>query len=284
MNHKEQMHYTEKYFSIEKIEGTTLDIVMPGSTAVTKLQYTYDGVKWYPMQEFHEFELTYESLLTIKGNLSPGDTIGTIRFYNATFRLFGNAMALVYGDNAMNETSLVNYPYVFDYLFDSNDDLVEVSENLLPATEVGSYSYARMFRKCTSLINAPKLPATIVNEGAYKSMFNTCSSLVNVPEILPPTTLTTDCYGFMFRDCKALTTAPKLPAINLITRCYDYMFYGCSKLNYINAAFITKPTTDFTANWVYGVSNSGKFVKNRNAGWSVTGVNGIPSGWTTVAE
>jgi hypothetical protein len=32
--------------------------------------------------------------------------------------------------------------------------------------------------------------------------------------------------------------------------------------------------------WVKGVASSGTFVKNKNATWNVTGVNGVPSGWT----
>ena len=37
-------------------------------------------------------------------------------------------------------------------------------------------------------------------------------------------------YG-LFRDCKALTSAPELPATKLASKCYSYMFYGCTNLN-----------------------------------------------------
>jgi hypothetical protein len=58
------------------------------------------------------------------------------------------------------------------------------------------------------------------------------------------------------------------------------MFNGCSNLNYIKAMFTTEPSTTYTNNWVNGVSASGTFVKNSTAQWNVTGVNGVPSGWT----
>ena len=48
--------------------------------------------------------------------------------------------------------------------------------------------------------------------------------------------------------------------------------------------FTTTPGTDYTSNWVNGVASSGTFVKNVAAKWDVTGVNGIPSGWTVVTE
>ena len=57
------------------------------------------------------------------------------------------------------------------------------------------------------------------------------------------------------------------------------MFYGCSSLNYIKC-LATTPSTEYTSNWVDGVAASGTFIKNSAATWNVTGVDGIPSGWT----
>ena len=48
--------------------------------------------------------------------------------------------------------------------------------------------------------------------------------------ILPATTLTTDCYVFMFSGCTSLATAPKLPATTLANHCYGYMFENCTSL------------------------------------------------------
>ena len=44
--------------------------------------------------------------------------------------------------------------------------------------------------------------------------------------------------------------------------------------------FTTTPSTNYTGNWVDGVSATGTFVKNSAATWNVSGVNGVPSGWT----
>ena len=84
----------------------------------------------------------------------------------------------------------------------------------------------------------------------------------------------------MFNGCTNLVTAPELPATKLANYCYNYMFNGCSSLNYIKAMFTTTPSTAYTNNWVNGVASTGTFVKNASATWDVTGVNGIPSGWT----
>ena len=84
----------------------------------------------------------------------------------------------------------------------------------------------------------------------------------------------------MFQGCTSLTTAPELPATTLEKYCYHYMFYGCAKLNYIKAMFTTTPSANYTNRWVNGVASSGTFIKNAAASWDVSGVNGIPSGWT----
>jgi hypothetical protein len=84
----------------------------------------------------------------------------------------------------------------------------------------------------------------------------------------------------MFQGCTSLTTAPVLPAMTLSQYCYLYMFSGCTNLNYIKAMFTTTPGVSYTNNWVNGVASTGTFVKNSAATWDVTGVYGIPTGWT----
>jgi hypothetical protein len=84
----------------------------------------------------------------------------------------------------------------------------------------------------------------------------------------------------MFQDCTSITTAPELPAIILAEHCYNNMFIGCTKLNYIKAMFTTIPSDTYTSNWVSRVATIGTFVKNPEATWNVTGVNGVPTGWT----
>lgn len=84
----------------------------------------------------------------------------------------------------------------------------------------------------------------------------------------------------MFEGCTSLTTAPVLPATTLISNCYESMFDGCTSLNYIKAMFTTTPSNTYTNNWVKNVAANGTFVKNSAAQWYVTGINGIPNGWT----
>ena len=153
----------------------------------------------------------------------------------------------------------------------------------LPATTLALCCYQNMFENCASLTTAPELPATTLAEACYNVMFAGCTSLTTAPE-LPATTLADSCYMSMFQDCTSLTTAPELPATTLTDYCYAHMFYGCTSLNYIKAMFTTTPSGSspnyYTLNWVSGVASTGRFVKACDATWNVSGVNGIPEGWT----
>ncbi|MBR4790109.1 MAG: InlB B-repeat-containing protein [Treponema sp.] len=71
-----------------------------------------------------------------------------------------------------------------------------------------------------------------------------------------------------------------LPATRLSDYCYQYMFSGCTKLNSIKCLATDISASDCTGGWVYIVSQTGTFIKNKNMNDWATGSHGIPSGWT----
>ena len=220
----------------------------------------------------------------------------------AFYRLFYQNTKLVNAENlSLPATTLANYCY--QSMFEGCTSLVTTSElpattlanncykNMfynctslttapeLPATTLANYCYQSMFYNCTSLTTAPELPATTLNPSCYYGMFKGCTALTKAP-VLPATTLGSSCYGEMFSGCTSLTTAPVLPATTLASNCYANMFRSCTNLNYIKAMFTTTPDSSYTSSWVDGVASTGTFVKNSAATWNVTGVDGIPTGWT----
>lgn len=70
---------------------------------------------------------------------------------------------------------------------------------------------------------------TTVPTDAFSLLFKDCASLTTAP-ILPATTLAILCYYGMFQNCTSLTVAPKLPATNLAESCYRGMFGNCTSL------------------------------------------------------
>ena len=154
----------------------------------------------------------------------------------------------------------------------------------LPAETLANYCYSCMFQQCSELTIAPKLPATTLAENCYNTMFAYCGNLISAPD-LPATTVLYGCYSAMFYHCKKLVIAPDLPATFLAPGCYTSMFEGCSNLNYVKALFTSVPgISGGTYSWLYGVSSSGTFIKNKEATWDVTGPDGIPVGWTVLTE
>ena len=200
----------------------------------------------------------------------PATTLATHCYYG----MFWNCTSLTTAPELPATTLAQNCYYS---MFDGCKALTTAPE--LPATMLASSCYSYMFRNCYKLTTAPQLPATTLKDYCYQYMFYGCSSLTTAPT-LPATTLKDYCYTNMFYGCTSLTTAPELPATTLATHCYYGMFQECYKLNYIKAMFTTTPSTDYTNNWVSQVASSGTFVKNKDATWDVTGVHGIPSGWT----
>lgn len=177
------------------------------------------------------------------------------------------------------------------------------SMSVLPATELAPNCYTGMFQRAEKLENAPKLPATQLKYSCYSHMFNGCVSLKKGPELpatelaeacyqrmfgnsgleeapaLPAMDLEVMCYEYMFEGSKSLVSAPVLPALTLNSWCYEKMFSGCSNLKYVNAAFLTTPSSGKTLDWLAGVAPEGVFVKNPDATWDVRGATGVPEGW-----
>ena len=239
----------EKYLTIEPLED---DFQIEFYNECNAL-YSLNGSDWTPFEDdYMSPVMNVGDKLYVKGELEPG--YGAGQFYTEQlFNLSGNCNSLIFGDNAHMHDDLTGYNDCYNYLFSSCMGLKNASKDFLPATTLDDNCYASMFADCTSLTQAPELPATTLVENCYRSMFSGCSSLV---------------------------TAPTLPATELVEGCYKSMFTGCSKLNYIKALFTTTPSSSYTYNWVSRVSSTGTFIKNKNATWNVTGVHGIPSGWT----
>ena len=264
--------------------------------------YAIDGGFWnYLSAEENTPEIKAGQTISFKNEINEG-SCGYFQIYKEC-NLLGNVLSIAFGDNAKFQYDITGISFVTMF---ENCWIVEVSKNFLPATTLSESCYGNMFMDCGRLVQAPELPATTLSDYCYESMFRNCKSLTQAPElpattlsdycyyymfdgcynlttapsILPATTLASNCYNGMFSYCTSLTTAPELPATTLASNCYFYMFYGCSKLNYIKAMFTTEPSNSYTSYWVNGVASTGRFVKNKNATWNVTGVNGIPSGWS----
>lgn len=294
-----------KYFTIEALEDGLIS-----SLSTNSCEYSLDGKTWINLSaNINTPSINMGEKIYFRGNLRPTIMgIGTFTI-SKKCNVLGNCNSMLFGDNAESNLDLSGYSNAFNLLFRNCVNIIDASQLILPATTLADSCYCNMFYNCTSLVTAPDLPATNLASSCYQSMFSGCTSLITAPSLpatslanscyynmfygcsslvvapeLPATMLTYDCYSNMFWGCTSLVVAPELPATSLTGSCYAFMFYDCTKLNYIKALFTTTPTSYYIGNWVKGVSSTGIFVKNKDATWNVTGVNGIPTGWTVITD
>ena len=162
--------------------------------------------------------------------------------------------------------------YCYRNMFKNCTSLVAAPE--LPATTLSDRCYNYMFYGTNVLPDCSNIDFTSNTEagswglvGLFAGTKVTDADLFNILPInpstgkywLPATTLNSNCYRDMFRDCTSLTTAPELPATTLASGCYGYMFSGTNVLPDCS-------NIDFTSNTV--VSSGG--LRDLFAGTKVT--------------
>ena len=153
------------------------------------------------------------------------------------------------------------------------------------STFYGTYVQFNVYGNIMSLINSTGFTSltTLPSVSTFHNLFWETDVVSAENLILPATTLTQNCYAFMFKNCQYLTTAPALLATTLVNGCYDDMFYRCTSLNYVRCLTTTdsSQTTDYMHSWLYNVASSGTFVKKAGSNWQ-TGATGIPNNWTII--
>lgn len=248
---------------------------------INDVLYSIDDGPWetLPANEYTE-EINSGSVISFK-HVTSLLSLGNVGFFNINKKcnVFGNCGSLI--PKVLGEKHISDN--LFYQLFYKCSGIVDASKLELPATTLTDFCYQAMFKGCTSLVTAPELPATTLANSCYSSMFSGCTALTTAPK-LPATTLADYCYSSMFDGCSNLVNAPELPATTLANNCYSYMFYGCTKLNYIKMLATDISASDCLNRWVFGVSSTGKFVKNPAMTTLPTGTSGIPSGWTVVND
>lgn len=235
--------YERQYFTFEAIEDC---VFTRGHDSV---QYSIDGgntwVDGNPPTVSAGNKILWKGWIGENPNSLPRTFTST-----GKFNVYGNVMSLVYGDNFVKKDDLQNINYILRSLL-SGSKVVNADKLILPASDVSSYGYYKMFANCAELISAPELPALTLQIGAYSQMFQYCT---------------------------ALERAPILPCEYPPDYAYYLMFDGCTSLTYIETH--QKDTSNAAnVNWVVGVGSQGEFVKDKNAQFE-TGRNGIPTGWS----
>jgi len=284
--------YSTQYFTIESlVDNNTINIVKAKSPANINLSYsTDDGETWT--------DLTISATTTFS-TINTGDKIifkGTnsrlstawdtyYRFNGSgNFKVYGNIMSLLNGDNFVNTTELnSSTDNHFAGLFYGTTTLIDADKLYLSPLTLYYNSYNGMFRGCTNLVSAPHIQATTAANECCSSMFEGCINLEVAPE-LNFTTMAQNCCKRMFcmsRNSKIttpkMTKSPILRCTSGATGCYEEMFKGNGNL--VEVTCLMQGNNIAYSNWLANTSSVGTFKKASGASWA-NGTNGIPSGWT----
>lgn len=280
-----QHDYSQDPLTFEVLEDGQFKFT-PSSTNTSPMAYSLDnGTTWTVMQDD-----TWTATIPAGSKMildcsepTPVSNAAGIGSFRSTgnFNVSGNIGSLLEGYTGMNGTYSSLGAYQFASLFEYCTHLISAEHLYLPTDTIIDSCYDGMFYGCTNLITPPELPATSLADSCYRDMFENCTSLTTAPA-LPATTLVSGCYISMFDGCTSLTTAPELPALTLTRNCYSRMFDGCTSLNSVTCLATDISATYCTSQWLQDVSATGTFTKAASMNDWTTGVDGIPSGWTTV--
>lgn len=104
-------------------------------------------------------------------------------------------------------------------------------DNTKDKQNLKGFAFKHLFTGCDKLLNAKEIVLSVKSIGyeSCHSMFKDCKNLITAPK-LPATVLSGYSYYRMFYGCSSLINAPELPAMTLELACYRDMFYGCTSL------------------------------------------------------
>ena len=119
------------------------------------------------------------------------------------------------------------------YIYGNVMSLIHPTSYATLTSLTADFAFYKLFADNTHMVNHANkplvLPATTITKYCYGYMFSGCTGLTKAPA-LPAETLAANCYYEMFFNCSSLTTAPDLDATRLAERCYYGIFDGCTSL------------------------------------------------------
>ncbi len=199
-----------------------------------------------------------------------------------TYKVSGDIMSMIFGDDAALNYSLSGYTRCFSNLLQSRN-LLDAGDLILKATELAPYCYNMLLYECNNNTRLPKeLPAEIIKDNCYR-YFSNGGFYTEIPAVKAKSAINYGMYGFV-TGSKHITKAD-LSNIKEISgnRPLDAAFKNCSGLNFIKIGWKKwENPSGLTSSWVDGVASSGTFIIPDNAEFdpeSIRGVNGIPEGW-----
>lgn len=287
--------YSLDYFTIESLQdGNEIKMQRNKTPNNPVLEYSLDnGQTWTSVtingaKTFATIN-TGDTILFRGNNAKLATAWDTYNKFNTTkqFKVYGNAMSLLNGNNFVSNSTFDSGGYNLCGLFYGVTTLVDASNLILPATTLYTSCYNGMFRGCTNLEYGPKLlPSLNVPADGYSSMFEGCVKLIEAPEILATSVSGNTALNRMFcmnRNSKVTATMTKGPVLRITnpsaySNTYQQLF--CGNGNLTEVTILVQATNLTFSNWL-NYTNTGGVIKTLSGTTFSSGVSGLPSGWTT---
>lgn len=254
--------YSREYLTLEAIDSTAFQYLkVSGGTILYSLDSGSTWIENYSTYSDYQHitktpvipagsKVMFKGVGGADNLIYPIDSSGSSN-RSARFKVYGNTMSMVHGDNFIGKTNLSGM--CFSHTFTNCSGLTEAGNLILPALNLSERRqdndiygcYAMMFDNCVSLRTIPELPATGLTRACYYFMFNGCKSLTTLPSnyLSAARTMAERCYHSMFQECSGLTTVNfVLPATTLATECYKQMFDMCRSLRSVPSNMLPNRT------------------------------------------
>lgn len=276
--------------------NTTIHMPKVGSPTVTpSLEWSMDKAtwtNWTPNSDTLTLanvgdKVYFRNRGTQTALASGGANYWPFRCTSGTVRVGGYVNSLLDKDNYKSMTTLEDF--ALTGLFRENTGLVDASDLILSAANLGNRSYASMFRECTGLVHGPKSwePPYSFADYSCAWMFQGCTSLLDGPcrFINGDTLPTPGVFHQMYYGCTMFASHVVFEG-GVISSMYAYssMFQDCTSLTEITVEWERWGTSTYVnLNWVEGVPSGGTFHKRAEL-LTAYGTSNIPPGWTILND
>lgn len=230
------------YLCFTALESGTFTLTIDANLSTSALQYieySLDGNAWVKTDNVNSQSVVITTPTIANGNKVYWRGIGnqlannfsgnpSIFSSTCRFDASGEVMSLLKSKNFTKNRNVGNS--AFARLFKDCSTIVNAKDLIIEIGSIGSYGLQEMFINCTSLITTPYIN-NLNGALAFNAMFKGCTSLVEVTYDLPvPPTVSNRVYRSMFEGCTALVKTPNLPLTEFGDNAYLSMFRGCTSL------------------------------------------------------
>ena len=244
------------YLCFTALEAGQFTLTIPAAVTPTYLSYvewSKDGRTW------NHTDNTSEAV-TIDVQVASGEKVywrgsgkrmtmgsyvdGRASYFSSTCRFdaSGNLMSLLTDDFA-NVTTW-SPSYTFASLFKGCTTLISAKDMVLTLTTLPSSMFIMTFNGASSMVSALTMDITDAGDNCFNSAFQGCSALTDISGLkMTLGQLRTKVLYYTFRSCTGLVTPPPISFTSFATSSSENclgMFYDCSSLE---SSFPLLPTT-----------------------------------------